>query len=182
MKRKVNKMDDKKIKATMAEIITVGGIPERPYYTIRYKQLGKEDFDIGFGSYQKKYVEEYLETYFEIYNFEEIASKLPFEERVKVCSICERHNTCPRLYDSDCRIFICNLREIIEKTEIKEQKEKSEEKVVQFPVDMDEMQRNIWISLLNARKECTDQNLLTVHGCVAIIDALFYLVSYLNIH
>lgn len=51
-----------------------------------------------------------------------------------------------------------------------------EEKVIQFPVDMDGMQKNILVALLNARRECTDQNMLTARGCVAIIDALFYLV------
>lgn len=44
-------------------------------------------------------------------------------------------------------------------------------------VNMDEMQHNILIELLNARKECTDENLLTARGFVAIIDALFYLVK-----
>ena len=51
------------------------------------------------------------------------------------------------------------------------------DKVVQFPVDMDEMQRNVLYELLNARKECTEENVLTVRGIVAIIDALFYMVG-----
>lgn len=51
-----------------------------------------------------------------------------------------------------------------------------EENVVQFPVNMDEMQRNILIGLLNARKEATEKGVLSSAGFVAVIDALFYLV------
>ena len=64
-----------------------------------------------------------------------------------------------------------------EKVFIKEQTIKAKEKVTQFPVDMDNMQRNIMIELLNARREITTENMLTARGCVAIIDALFYLVK-----
>lgn len=69
--------------------------------------------------------------------------------------------------------------EFVAPGEEKEEKEekKSEEKTIQFPVDMDEIQKSILIELLNARKECTNENILTVHGIVAIIDALFYLVK-----
>lgn len=56
-------------------------------------------------------------------------------------------------------------------------KSKEENKMIQFPVNMDEMQRDIMIELLNARKECTEKNLLTARGFVAIIDALFFLVK-----
>lgn len=113
-----------------------------------------------------------------------LEKRLQFE-----CEFCAKR--CPSIYSCDHRYQADKCKPLFDflkekgfikeqikeqQVEIKEEKEK-EEKVVQFPVDMDEMQRNILISLLNARKECTDQNLLTAHGCVAIIDALFYLVK-----
>lgn len=94
-----------------------------------------------------------------------------FDIKVEICKSCDRYTTCPDLFNSNCGVF----KSIIKDAQQEEKKEK--ENVVQFPVDMDEMQKNILIELLNARKECTEQNLLTAHGFVAIIDALFYLIK-----
>lgn len=65
------------------------------------------------------------------------------------------------------------------KKDIVDNEDNVKDKVVEplVDVDIDKMERNILIGLLNARKECTEQNILTVRGCVAIIDALFYLVK-----
>lgn len=112
----------------------------------------------------------------------ENAKRNVFEERIRFESdFCSQR--CPDIYSCNHRYQAAKcevlFNALVEKGFITEQlvKEVKKEKVVQFPVDMDEMQRNILVELLNARKECTDQNLLTVRGCVAIIDALFYLVK-----
>lgn len=104
---------------------------------------------------------------------EDMAMKLSFEDKMQICTCCERYNICGDLHNSKCPVLIKEVERALKEADEK----KKEEKVVQFPVDMDEMQRNILVELLNARKECTDQNLLTARGCVAIIDALFYLVK-----
>ena len=36
------------------------------YYEIKYRQVGKDYDNIGFGSYYRKFVEEWKELYFEI--------------------------------------------------------------------------------------------------------------------
>lgn len=84
------------------------------------------------------------------------------------CKVCEGQGECRMAFKEDA--LACDkIQKVLS--------DKEDKKVVQFPVDMDEMQRNILVELLNARKECTDQNILTARGCVAIIDALFYLVK-----
>ena len=233
-------MDDKKIKVTSAEIITKGGTPEHPYYQIKYKQVGKKEYNVGFGSYQKEYVEESLETCFEIVKYT-IDDRIKFETDfcssrcpdIKSCDHRYEAVKCEQLYNamlnagfiekeeciqndegifmkcyrkvsvcpksSNCQFGImCLLGDKIEaeckvcegigrcskansqdalSCEKVQRALSDKNKVVQFPVNMDEMQRNILVELLNARKECTDENILTARGCVAIIDALFYLVK-----
>lgn len=102
------------------------------------------------------------------------------EERIEFeydfCSNCPTVRDCKNIYQSSkCKL----LYKALEKEGFfkKQKKAKENKEVVQFPVDMDEMQRNILANLLNARKECTEENLLTACGCVSIIDALFYLVK-----
>lgn len=123
---KMSKLDgeDRQVGIEVVEkpIIIVEFMSGKSYYEIMYKEVGKSEYNVGFGSYKLEYVKEWLDTQFTIV-------------------------------------------------------ENAEEKVVQFPVDMDEMQKNIMVELLNARKECTDENLLTARGCAAIIDALFYMVK-----
>ena len=61
--------EEPKIKVTSAEIIVEnkeGTRQEKPYYSIRYKELGKEEYTIGYSSYKLQYVLEWLDTYFEI--------------------------------------------------------------------------------------------------------------------
>ena len=61
---KQNKTKVNKIKVTEAYII-VSGAKEKPYFEIRYHEVGKEYSNIGFGSYDldnvKKWKDEYLE-------------------------------------------------------------------------------------------------------------------------
>ena len=39
-----------KVKVTELEIV-VTGTKEKPYFNIKYKEVGKEDYDIGYSSY-----------------------------------------------------------------------------------------------------------------------------------
>lgn len=107
----------------------------------------------------------------------DLAMNLSFEDKMQICVCCEHYNICGDLHNSKCPILIKKLEESLKEIYEKEVKEKVKEKVIQFPVDMDEMQRNILISLLNVRKEAREQSILTANGFVAVIDALFYLVK-----
>lgn len=60
---------EQRIKVTSAEIIvgnTEGARQGKPYYGIKYKEVGQEEYNIGFGSYKLPYVLYWLDTCFEI--------------------------------------------------------------------------------------------------------------------
>ena len=54
-----------KIKVTSADIVVHGTI-EKPYYEIKYYELGNEECHVGYGSYNLQYVFEWLKECFEI--------------------------------------------------------------------------------------------------------------------
>lgn len=54
-----------KLKVTEARIIT-GGTKTKPYYKIKYLEVGNEKYSIGFGSYILENVQQWLEENFEI--------------------------------------------------------------------------------------------------------------------
>lgn len=56
-----------KIKVTSLEII-VTGTKEKPYFVIKYKEVGEEDYHIGYGSFDLNYVFGWKEECFEIVN------------------------------------------------------------------------------------------------------------------
>lgn len=56
-----------KIKVTSLEII-VTGTKDKPYFEIKYKEAGKEDYNIGYGSYDLNNVFGWKEECFEIVN------------------------------------------------------------------------------------------------------------------
>ena len=63
--------EEHRIKVTSAEIIVIGGNTDglrqnKPYYAIKYKKVGQEESNVGFGSYKLPYVLHWLDTYFEI--------------------------------------------------------------------------------------------------------------------
>lgn len=41
-------------------------IDSKPYYELKYRQVGKKDYSIGYSSYDLKIVLGYIDTYFEI--------------------------------------------------------------------------------------------------------------------
>ena len=56
-----------KIKVTSLEII-VTGKREKPYYEIKYKEVGKQDYKIGYSSYDLNNVFAWRDEFFEIVN------------------------------------------------------------------------------------------------------------------
>ena len=55
---------NKKKRVSSAEIIK-RFINEKPYYEIKYKEIGKEEYCLGYGSYNLNYVLEWLNECFE---------------------------------------------------------------------------------------------------------------------
>jgi hypothetical protein len=53
------------VKVDSLEII-VRMIGNKPYYEVKYREVGKEDYSIGYSSYDLKIVLGYIDTYFEI--------------------------------------------------------------------------------------------------------------------
>lgn len=66
MKEFVEKLIEK-IKVTSLEII-VTGTKDKPYFEIKYKVVGKEDYNIGYSSYDLNNVLNWKEECFEIVN------------------------------------------------------------------------------------------------------------------
>ena len=54
-----------RVKVNSLEII-VRMIGNKPYYELKYRQVGKKDYSIGYSSYDLKIVLGYIDTYFEI--------------------------------------------------------------------------------------------------------------------
>lgn len=73
--------EEDRIRVTSAEIIvanTKGARQDKPYYEIKYREVGQEEYIIGFGSYKLLFVLHWLDTYFEI--IEERSFDLRMEE------------------------------------------------------------------------------------------------------
>lgn len=58
-------MEETKIKVTEAEVI-VQRVTVGFYFMIKYKEVGEEHYNIGFGSYNIHMVFDWLNKYFEI--------------------------------------------------------------------------------------------------------------------
>ena len=54
-----------KNKVTSLEII-VRMVGDKPYYELKYREVGKEYYSVGYSSYDLKIVLDYIATYFEI--------------------------------------------------------------------------------------------------------------------
>lgn len=61
-------MKSEKIKVTSLEIIVTGKV-EKPYYEIKYKEVGKRDYKIGYSSYVLNNVFAWRDECFEVVNF-----------------------------------------------------------------------------------------------------------------
>lgn len=62
--------DSRKENANMVKVnsleIIVRMIDNKPYYELKYRQVGEKDYSIGYSSYDLKIVLGYIDTYFEI--------------------------------------------------------------------------------------------------------------------
>lgn len=58
-------MNTEKIKVTKLRII-VSGTKDKPYFELMYKEVGKEDFNIGYSSYDLSNVFDWKEKCFEL--------------------------------------------------------------------------------------------------------------------
>lgn len=68
---------EEKIKVTSAEIIVTGD-PKNPYYEIKYLEVGKDEYTIGYGSYDLELVNHWYNNCFEI-----VTEELTPAERIR---------------------------------------------------------------------------------------------------
>ena len=66
----VNDSNSKDIKVTNAEIVVHGTI-DKPYYEIKYREIGSSEYHVGYSSYDLNNVFEWLKECFEIVNTDE---------------------------------------------------------------------------------------------------------------
>lgn len=76
-------MDVKKTKVESLDII-VTMMEDKPYYEIKYKEVGSDHFCIGYSSYRLDYVLEWKKQYFELIESEAGAGQgwIPCSERL----------------------------------------------------------------------------------------------------
>lgn len=65
MKNSCGEMEVEKIKVTEAEVV-VRRVNLGFYFEIKYKEVGSESYNIGFGSYNIHFVFQWLDKYLEI--------------------------------------------------------------------------------------------------------------------
>lgn len=63
----VNDSNSKDIKVTNAEIVVHGSV-DKPYYEIKYREIGSSEYHVGYSSYNLNNVFEWLQECFEIVN------------------------------------------------------------------------------------------------------------------
>lgn len=56
---------EEKIKTRFARIV-VGGTPEKPFYEIMYFDPGDDEFHLGYGSFELKFVFGWMKEFFEV--------------------------------------------------------------------------------------------------------------------
>ena len=71
-------MNKEKIKVTSAEIIVTCKPEENPYYEIKYLEVGKDEYTIGYGSYDLGLVNHWYNDCFEI-----VTGGLKLAERIR---------------------------------------------------------------------------------------------------
>ena len=75
-------MKNKKLRVTSAQII-VTGTKEKPYYEIKYREVGKENYCIGYSSYCLDNVFEWLEECFDLVEDKNVEQRwIPVAERL----------------------------------------------------------------------------------------------------
>lgn len=92
-------------------------LDDKPYYELKYRQVGKKDYSIGYSSYNLKTVLGYIDTYFEIVESDKQTNadrirNMPDEEMAKRIASSPNFN-CTDYCDnfSDGCAFRCNRKE-----------------------------------------------------------------------
>ena len=62
----VGQTKHEKVKVLEKPEIVVHGTREKPYYEIKYLEVGKKEYNIGYSSYVLDYVFQFLEEEFEV--------------------------------------------------------------------------------------------------------------------
>lgn len=73
-------MNNKKLKVVSADII-VSGTKDKPYFEIKYMEVGKNDYNIGYGSYCLDYVFEWKNECFAIVEKKSVLKR--YYEKIK---------------------------------------------------------------------------------------------------
>ena len=89
----IEKTNYREKKITSAEII-VTGTKDKPYFELKYKEVGKDDYSIGYSSYDLNNVFDWKEDCFEIVN--------ELEEEQKVGCEWELEDAEMELYYTEC--------------------------------------------------------------------------------
>lgn len=66
---------DRKLKVLSADII-VTGTKDKPYFEIKYKEVGKKHYNLGLGSYCLDYVFEWKNECFEVIEKRNVLKKI----------------------------------------------------------------------------------------------------------
>ena len=72
---------DKKLKVLSADII-VAGTKDKPYFEIKYKEVGKKHYNLGFSSYCLDYVFEWKDEHLEVVEERNVLKKLLLKIKV----------------------------------------------------------------------------------------------------
>lgn len=112
---KLMENEREKVKVTSLEII-VTGTKDKPYFEIKYKEVGKEDYNIGYGSYDLNNVFGWKNECFEIVNqLAEEYKKTCVEELLEAKKNCGENSDC-----SKCQFGQIENRCILEELQIKD--------------------------------------------------------------
>lgn len=107
-------MKNEKVKVTKKPEIVVHGTVYKPYFEIRYREVGKKEYSIGYSSYDLRNCFEWLENEFEVVEKaptpEEVAEVMTFEDVMGMCRCCERYMSCPHLHDRSCRVMLAKIK------------------------------------------------------------------------
>ena len=98
-----------KTKVESLEII-VTGTREKPYYNIKYKEVGNDYYNIGYSSYNLDYVFDWKEQYFELVECDDIHDictwnrwKRVFMTKNRMIMITEKHGLHTKMIISENR-------------------------------------------------------------------------------
>lgn len=107
-----------KIKVTDIDIV-VNNLRFRPYYMIKYKEVGEGKYKTGYGSFSLREVREReCEDYIivkEEENMNDASKNIPLDIKKKLCEECECQATCSKTQCDDCERMFAKYQKMIHK-------------------------------------------------------------------